>query len=162
MGVKAKFQTIDVEKALRKRGKASTLKLRNALGHAAFEVQLVSRMLTPRKTGTLEHAIRLRRETPDKYVVWIDESAPVPGRDRKVSDYLRKIESGDFRNLGKISLAKEGAADKRRLAGLRVQRSPQGTYVGGIFFDRTVDAIRSKWDERFKKIFKAAMENGQI
>ncbi len=169
MGLKAKFSSNEVARRLKIRGKRTTLALRNRLGQAAREFHTITFMLAPVKTGTLQKAIRIRQENPNKWVVWINEDQKVPKRRNKdettarfVKDYLPKIESGNFKQIGKKSRAKEASTNKRRLAGLRVRRSPQGSYVGGIFFGRTLDAIEPKWQSRFDKVFKSAMERGII
>lgn len=169
MGLKANFSVNDVSIALNKRGKRTTLALRNRLKEAAQETHAVVRMLTPYKSGTLQKAVRIKKNNPDSWTVWINEDQKVPKKSKKkdsspryVRDYLLKIESGNFNAIGPRSRLKEGFTNKRRLAGLRVEKSPQGTYVGGIFFGRTVEALEGKWHKRFDKAFKSAMERGLV
>ena len=170
MGLEAKFSANDVSNQLNKRGKRTTRALRNRLKEAAEETYAVMRMLTPYKSGTLQKAVRIKRNSPDSWTIWINEDQKVPkkrgstqkGEGRHVRDYLLKIESGNFESIGPRSREKEGYTNKRRLAGLRVKRSPQGTYVGGVFFGRTIEALETKWHRRFDKAFKDAMQRGLI
>ncbi len=170
MGLKANFSADQIHQQLTKRGKRTTLALRNRLKEAAEETHAVMRMLTPYKSGTLQKAVRLKKNSPESWTIWINEDQKVPkkrgtvevGDGRYVRDYLLKIETGDFDKIGPRSREKEGYTNKRKLAGLRVSRSPQGTYVGGIFFGRTVEALEAKWHKRFDKAFKSAMERGLI
>lgn len=170
MGLKANFSANQVSNQLNKRGKRATLALRNRLKEAAEETYAVMRMLAPYKSGTLQKAVRIKKNSPESWTIWINEDQKVPkkggglkqGKGRFVRDYLLKIESGDFESIGPRSRAKEALTNKRRLAGLKVKRSPQGTYVGGIFFGRTIDALEAKWHKRFDKAFKSAMERGLI
>lgn len=168
MGIKANFSSDEVSRKLKVRGKKTTLALRNRLASAAQEHHAVARMLVPYKSGTLQKAIRITRHHQDKWTVWINEDQKVPNKPGKISkprhvrDYLLKIESGDFEKIGPRSRKKEGLTNKRKLAGLRVRKSPQGSYVGGIFFGRTTQALERKWQRRFEKVFKSAMERGVI
>jgi len=170
MGLKAKFSADQVSNILHRKGKKTTLALRNRLKEAAEETHAVMRMLTPYKSGTLQKAVRITKNSPDSWTIWINEDQKVPkkrgsvegGGGRYVRDYLLKIESGDFEQIGPRSRIKEGYTNKRKLAGLKVKRSPQGTYVGGIFFGRTIEALEAKWHRRFEKAFKSAMERGLI
>jgi len=170
MGLKANFSANQVSDELRKRGKRANLALRNRLKEAAEETHAVMRMLTPYKSGTLQRAVRIKRNSADSWTIWINEDQKVPkkrgsngdAQGRYVRDYLLKIESGNFEAIGPRSREKEGYVNKRKLAGLGVKRSPQGTYVGGVFFGRTIDALEIKWHRRFKKAFKSAMERGLI
>ena len=170
MGLEAKFSANQVSNQLNKRGKRTTRALRNRLKEAAEETYAVMRMLTPYKSGTLQKSVRIKRNNPDSWTIWINEDQKVPkkrgstekGAGRHVRDYLLKIESGNFENIGPRSREKEGYTNKRRLAGLRVKRSPQGTYVGGVFFGRTIEALETKWHRRFDKAFKDAMQRGLI
>ena len=173
MGLEAKFHPSIVHDQLTKRGKRTTLALRRRLGEAAKETHQVMRMLVPYKSGTLQKAIRIKQNSEHSWTVWINEDQKVPVRSKKkggsaqkgeryVRDYLLKIESGDFSKIGPRSMEKEAYTNKRKLAGLRVARSPQGTYVGGIFFGRTVQALDAKWQKRFAKEFKSAMERGLL
>ena len=170
MGLRVKFRTDEVSRNLKRRGKITTLALRNRLGQAANEFHEVMRMLVPTKTGTLSKSIRITKNNPNHWTIWINEDQKVPkkrgsGIEDKpvhVRDYLAKIESGNFEAIGPRSRRKEATVNKRRLAGLRVKRSPQGSYVGGIFYGRTLDALEIKWQRRFDKIFKSAMERGLI
>lgn len=169
MGLKANFRADQVSNQLNKRGKRATLALRNRLKEAAEETHAVMRMLAPYKSGTLQRAVRLKRNSEESWTVWINEDQKVPKKrgktettGRYVRDYLLKIESGNFQSIGPRSRQKEALTNKRRLAGLGVERSPQGTYVGGIFFGRTVEALEEKWHKRFSKVFKSAMERGLI
>ena len=170
MGLTAKFPSDAVSRKLSQRGKRATLALRNRLGEAAKELHQVMIMLVPHKTGTLRRAIRIKKHTSDKWTVWINEDQKVPskrgatpgGRETFVRDYLPKIESGLFEAIGPRSRQKEALTNKRKLAGLKVRKSPQGTYVGGIFFGRTMDALEIKWNKRFEKVFKDAIERGLI
>lgn len=170
MGLKAKFSSDAVARKLNERGRRVTRALRNRLGEAAKEFHQVMTMLVPHKTGTLRRSIRITKHSVNRWTVWINEDQKVPskrgaapgGRETHVRDYLLKIESGDFEAIGPRSRQKEAFTDKRKLAGLRVRRSPQGSYVGGIFFGRTMDALAIKWNRRFEKVFKDAMERGFI
>lgn len=169
MGIKVKFKTDEVSKNLKIRGKRTTLALRNRLGQAANEFHDVMTMLVPVKTGTLTRAIKITKHDPNHWSVWVDEDRKVPKRRGSVGhrpvyvrDYLAFIEGGAFKQIGPRSRRKEGVANKRRLAGLKVRRSPQGSYVGGIFYGRTLDALEIKWQKRFDKVFKSAMERGLI
>ncbi len=170
MGLVAKFPTDAVSRMLQQRGKKATLALRNRLSEAAEEFQQVMIMLVPHKTGTMRKAIRLTKHDKNTWTVWVNEDQKVPkkrgttpeGDGRYVRDYLLKIESGDFAAIGPRSRQKEMLTNKRKLAGLRVRKSPQGSYVGGIFFGRTMDALEIKWQKRFDKVFKSAMERGLI
>ena len=170
MGLKVNFSANQVSNILNQRGKKANLALRNRLKEAAQETHAVMRMLVPYKSGTLQKAIRIKKNSPESWTIWINEDQKVPkkrgtvevGNGRYVRDYLLKIETGDFAQIGPRSREKEGFTNKRRLAGLRVSRSPQGTYVGGIFFGRTVEALEAKWHKRFEKAFKSAMERGLI
>lgn len=170
MGLRAKFSSDEVARKLTQRGKRTTLALRNRLGQAAHEFHDVMTMLVPQKTGTLTRAIRITKHNQNHWTVWINEDQKVPkkrgsGPENKpvfVRDYLARIESGKFEAIGPRSRRKEGVTNKRRLAGLRVRRSPQGSYVGGIFYGRTLDALEIKWQRRFDKVFRSAMERGLI
>lgn len=168
MGLTAKFSSDQVSSVLRKKGKRANLALRNRLEEAAKEFHQVLIMLVPHKTGTLRRAIRISRHGADHWSVWINEDQKVPtkrgsrGKDVFLRDYLLRLETGEFSKIGPRSRAKEALTDKRKLAGLGVQRSPQGSYVGGIFFGRTMDALEIKWKKRFDKAFKHAMERGLI
>lgn len=171
MGLEAKFSADQVSNILNRKGKKTTLALRNRLKEAAKETHAVMRMLVPYKSGTLQKAIRIRKNNPNSWTIWINEDQKVPKKrgsiqeakqEVYVRDYLLKIESGNFEKIGPRSREKEGYTNKRKLAGLKVRRSPQGTYVGGVFFGRTIDALEAKWQERFAKVFKSAMERGLI
>lgn len=169
MGLKANFKASQVSDQLNRRGKRATLALRNRLKEAAQETHAVVRMLAPFKSGTLQRSVKIRRNSPESWTVWINEDQKVPkkrgkteNQGRYVRDYLLKIESGNFEAIGPKSRAKEALTNKRRLAGFGVQRSPQGTYVGGIFFGRTIEALEVKWNKRFARAFKSAMERGII
>ena len=169
MGLTAKFTPDEVARKLEHRGKRTTLALRNRLGEAAQEFHQVMIMLVPHKSGTLSRAIKIKKHTKDHWSIWINADAKVRSRRGRTSnkaiyvrDYLAKIESGNFEAIGPKSRQKEALTNKRRLAGLKVQRSPQGSYVGGIFFGRTLDALEIKWEKRFDKVFKSAMERGLI
>jgi len=162
MGLKANFTADAVEKRLKSRGRRSTLKLENRLKSAALEIHEIARMIAPVKRGTLTRAIRIKRISRREWTVYVREEEKVRNKNLTVGVYLKKIEGGDFKRIGKKSRARESSVNKRRLAGLRVKRSPQGSYVGGVFFGRTIDAVEEKWHRRFDKIFKEAMERGQI
>jgi len=169
MGLTAKFKSDEVSRKLAQRGKRTTLALRNRLGEAAQEFHQVMIMLVPHKSGTLSRAIKIKKITKNHWSVWVNADAKVRSRIGKtgnkpiyVRDYLATIESGNFEAIGPKSRLKEELTNKRKLAGLKVQRSPQGSYVGGIFFGRTLDALEIKWQKRFDKVFKSAMERGLI
>lgn len=160
MGIKANFSSQEVARGLNAKRKVASVKLQNALGKASKELYLVVRELAPYKSGTLQRSVRRKQNQDGSWTVYINESQKVPNKERYVSDYLAKIESGEFERIGSRSRQKEALIDRRKMAGLGVQRSPQGTYVGGIFFGRAEDAVIPKWDKRFRAIFKEAMERG--
>lgn len=169
MGLKANFKASQVSDQLNRRGKRATLALRNRLKEAAEETHAVIRMLAPFKSGTLQRSVKIKKNSPESWTVWVNEDQKVPKKrgksettGRYVRDYLLKIESGNFESIGPRSKAKEALTNKRRLAGFGVRRSPQGTYVGGVFFGRTVEALELKWQKRFARTFKSAMERGLI
>ena len=124
MGLKANFKASQVSDQLNRRGKKATLALRNRLKEAAQETHAVVRMLAPFKSGTLQSSVKIKRNSPESWTVWINEDQKVPKKrgkseiqGRSVRDYLLKIESGNFERLGPRSREKEGFTTTRRLAG---------------------------------------------
>lgn len=161
MGIKANFSVNQVMNAVNAREKVASRKLEGQLEKASKELAGVIFDLAPVKSGTLQKAVRRKKgRSKGSWVVYINETQKVPNRRITVGQYLDKIESGNFARIGRRSREKEAAVDRRRLAGLRVRRSPQGSYVGGEFFSRAEEAIIPKWEKRMAKTFRDEMRRG--
>ena len=159
MGIEAKFSANEVMNAVNARKKVATRSLERDLSLASEELYKLVRDLVPYKSGTLQRSVKRKRgASKGEWRVYINDSQKVPKKERTVAQYLAKIESGNFNSIGPKSRKKEALINRYSMGQRRVERSPQGTYVGGVFFGRAVDAIVPKWEKKMEKSFRAAME----
>ena len=159
MGIRANFSVREVSSNIKNREKLGMIALKNSMERSSKEFASVIKDLVPYKTGTLQRSIRRKSEKYGEWTVYMNLDQKVPNRPVTVGDYIGKIEAGDFDRLGKRSLEKESFTDKSRLAGLRVE-TWRGTYVGGEFWYRTEKALLPKWQKRWAKALKEAVERG--
>lgn len=163
MGIEAKFSVNQVMGAIYGRVDRANEEIEDLLEKASREVAGVIWDLAPVKTGTLQNAIRREKQSDGSWVVYIDTSVQVPGKNYTLAKYIGKIEAGAFSKIGPKSQAKEdGGIDKVRLAQMRIQRSPQGTYVGGTFYSRAIEVLIPRWEKRIAKAFRSALRKKGI
>ena len=140
---------------LRLRTKRTNQACKIQLKDTAEELQELAQLMAPRKTGTLESAIKIDDDVIDKpfqlkMEVYIDGDIVTEGQeggtDRNVSRYAEIMHdnltpAGDLK-LGKISMQKSDSV---------------GVVVGGDFMTRALGEIQPDVIQTFKNVVKRAL-----